>query len=291
MASEGITLVETATGPPAQVFGSQLPHQDGLRQRNKPSSSTTRSRLEQETLADEDQCWAITVCLASVVDLVASGSFAGIAWSHAYRDNGVSLYCLGFQALSHFLSSALLLLRYVGELRWRNRGTAIDEGDFNAGFLREMRHKTLLREQGVSVCMGLVMLISAAALILKAARKIRFWDKWHVDHRAMDEDAQQITEWLAWTGFGFYVVEALVRFAAARRLRMSLLWHAAVTSVISLLFLLVLGIAAVEEKEWAWKAEPIAAIVLSLVTIVEGIRIVYNHFDCMEDRLNNDRRA
>mmetsp|Transcript_42582 Transcript_42582/g.97668 ORF Transcript_42582/g.97668 Transcript_42582/m.97668 type:complete len:288 (-) Transcript_42582:109-972(-) len=287
MAAESIQLTDTS--PQAQVLGSRTSNGE-LRQRNKQAAEK-KHRLEQHALDERDRCWAVTVCVASIADLLASGTFATVAWSHAYQDNGVSLYCLGIQTLSHLLSSLLLVLRFVGELRWRNRSSAIDEGDYSAGFLREMRHKTLLREQGVSVVMAIVMLISAAALVLKAARKLRFWDKWEADHSAVDKDAQETTEWLAWTGFAIYVLQAVLRFAAARALHISLLWHAAVTSVISFLFLLVMGIAAVEEKEWSWKAEPLTAIVLALVSIVEGIRIVYNHFDCMEDRLDNDRRA
>jgi len=44
-------------------------------------------------------------------------------------------------------------------------------------------------------------------------------------------------------------------------------------------------------KEWSWKAEPIAAILLSFVTLAEGIRIIYFHFDDVDMRLQTDNKA
>merc|ERR1712238_13934 len=98
---------------------------------------------------------------------------------------------------------------------------------------------------------------------------------------AMDAEAAWVIEFLAWYGFSWYVVQAGVRLWAARKLRRSIVWHAFSASVVSLLFLLVMGIAASYQKEWSWKAEPIAAIVLAFVTLFEAIRIVIMHLDDM----------
>merc|ERR1711924_300819 len=106
-----------------------------------------------------------------------------------------------------------------------------------------------------------------------------------------DEDVQETTVFLAWYGAVVYVGQALVRFVVARVLRRHVIWHAFATSCVSMLFLLVLAVAAMEEKEWSWKAEPIAAIVLAFVTLAEGIRIIYNHFDDVDDTLDYDPRA
>merc|ERR1712192_61304 len=106
-----------------------------------------------------------------------------------------------------------------------------------------------------------------------------------------DVEAEQVSEWLAWTGFAIYSVQAAVRCIGASKVRCTTLSHASVISVISLLYLLVLGVAAIEEKEWSWKAEPIAAMVLVAVTLMEGIRIVYNYLDDMDTRMHYDNRA
>jgi len=81
------------------------------------------------------------------------------------------------------------------------------------------------------------------------------------------------------------------RFFAARKLDRRIIWHAFVASVVSLIFLFVLGFAASYEKEWSWKAEPIAAIGLSFVTLIEGVRIIILHLDDMDIRLKFDPRA
>merc|ERR1719310_570827 len=192
---------------------------------------------------------------------------------------------MGFQAISHELSSILLLARLAQELLLYRSPQA------SQSLLREKRRKSLHREQGFSVLMGIVMLISSVSLLFKAFRKLRFWDKWYEDHIDMDKEAQIATDWLAWWGFGIYSVQAVFRFFAGRKLRQTLVWHCFVASVVSLLYLLVLGIAALEEKEWSWKAEPIAAIVLSFVTLAEGVRIIYEYFDDMDTRLLHDARA
>jgi len=76
-----------------------------------------------------------------------------------------------------------------------------------------------------------------------------------------------------------------------RKLRRSILWHGFVASVVSLVYLFILGFAASYEREWSWKAEPICAIALSFVTLFEGIRIIILHLDDMDTRLKFDPRA
>lgn len=269
-----------------QVLGNT--DNQGLRQRSRggPAKYEPVSGVEQQALNQSEKTWSLLTSIVCFADLIASSTIMIVAFKYAYRDNGVSLYCMGMQAISHELSSILLLVRLVSELVFYRSSEAND-----TVLLREKRRDALLREQVASVCMGIVMLISCVALLFKAFRKIRFWDKWYLDHKDMDEEAAIATDWLAWWGFGIYSLQALFRFFAARRLRQSLMWHAFWASVISLLYLLVLGIAAFEEKEWSWKAEPIAAIALSFVTLGEGIRVIYNYFDDMDTRLQHDARA
>jgi hypothetical protein len=270
-----------------QVFGN--PDNQGIRHRSRgggPTGYEPVPGVQQQALNQSEKTWSLLTVIASFADVVASSSIMFVAFKYAYRDNGVSLYCLGMQAISHMLSSILLLVRLVGELLFYRTPDSND-----VALLREKRRNALLTEQGTSVCMGIVMLISSVALLFKAFRKLRFWDKWYLDHVDMDREAAIATDWLAWWGFGIYSLQALFRFFAARKLRQSLVWHSFWASVVSLLYLLVLGIAAWEEKEWSWKAEPIAAIVLSMVTLAEGIRIIYEYFDDMDTRLLQNSRA
>lgn len=238
--------------------------------------------VRQEPLSGNEHWWGGIVLLASAFDLPASLCLLVVAFKYAYRGNGVSLYCLGIQAVSHWLSSLLLVLRFGSEMCHRQH-----DGDSSAGLL-ERRRAVLYREQGISVLMGIVMLISSVSLMFKAVRKFRFWDKWYLDHNFMDQEVEAITEWLAWTGFVAYALQAMLRGSAACKMRVSIVGQACVASIVSLLFLLVLGFAASYEREWSWKAEPIAALGLALFMIVEGIRIIFNHFDDMDDRLRYD---
>lgn len=244
--------------------------------------------IDQQALTTAERRLALWVVLFSALDLFISGSIIGIAVPHAYLDNGVSLYCLAIQAFAHLCSSVLLVVRFMVEYRLPQDAPGIG---LDKDLLRKTRRAQLVREQGMSVCMGIVMLISSVALLFKAFRKIRFWDKWFLDHHAMDQDVENTTVFLAWYGSFAYLVQAFVRWYFARSLKRSVLWQAFVASLVSLIFLLVLAVAATEEKEWSWKAEPVAAMVLSMVTIAEGVRIIYNHFDDVDERLEKDPRA
>ncbi|OLQ10715.1 hypothetical protein AK812_SmicGene5552 [Symbiodinium microadriaticum] len=230
-------------------------------------------RVLQEASSLQERRQSFILVLISGVDVISSAVMMGVAFKFAYRAIGASLYCLGLQAISHMLSSIILIVRLVGEL-----GVPQDAEE---SLLREKRRRFLYREQGLNVVMGLAMLVAAAALVFKAARKIKFWDKWYLDHRDMDTEAQWATEFLAWYGFAFYLLQAIARFFLGRKLRRGIVWSALVNSVISLVFLLVMGLAASYEKEGMWKAEPICAIVLAIVSVVEGIRIVISNMDDM----------
>jgi len=284
--------VDGAAGrePQASVFGAGAPNGEGLRKRGGGGTSEENDDedlgVEQHVLTDSERCWSLSTAIVCCMDLVASTTIMAVAFKYAYRDNGVSLYCMGLQAISHELSSLLLLVRLAQELLFYR---SPDGSSYS--MLRENRRRSLLREQGCSVAMGIVMLISSVSLLFKAFRKLRFWDKWYLDHLDMDKEAAMAQDWLAWWGFGIYTLQAIFRFFAGRKLKQALVWHCFIASVVSLVYLLVLGIAAVEEKEWAWKAEPIAAICLAFVTLIEGIRIVYYYFDDMDTRMQHDDRA
>eukprot|EP00438_Fugacium_kawagutii_P024232 Skav223093 [mRNA] locus=scaffold419:482651:489867:+ [translate_table: standard] len=191
----------------------------GLRRRspapeNAIDEDTGYPRVLQEASTLQERKLSLFLAVVSMLDIISSFVMMCIAFQYAYRAVGASLYCLGFQSLSHMLSSILLTLRFVGELRVSQ--------DAEEELLRSERKRFLLREQLLNVLMGLSLLVAAAALVFKAARKIRFWDKWYTDHQDMDKEAQWATEFLAWYGFGFYLLQ-------------------------------VMGIAASYEKEWSWK--------------------------------------
>merc|ERR1719330_211129 len=245
--------------------------------------------VQQEPPTMNEKRWGTWLAVTAIVDVVMSGAIFITSFTYAYRDAGVSLWSMGIQAISHLLSSCLLAFRYCGE----NALPSTDEASA-AGLLRRKRRRFLVREQVVSITMGLVMLLSSAALLFKAFRKIRFWNKWYQDQllrEAMDREVQWVTEFLAWYGFAIYFLQAVFRFCAARTIRRSLVWHTFSASVVSMIFLLVLGVAASNMKEWSWKAEPIAAIALAFVTLVEAIRIVVSYLDDIDTRLKYNPRA
>mmetsp|Transcript_1257 Transcript_1257/g.2619 ORF Transcript_1257/g.2619 Transcript_1257/m.2619 type:complete len:289 (-) Transcript_1257:140-1006(-) len=279
-------------GVPPQKLGQSGGDDTGLRRRRDDQDSTSSEatcettglrRVLQQAPALEERKLNLVLTIVSIIDVISSLVVMSVAFTYAYRAAGVSLYCMGIQAISHLLSSVLLTMRFIGELSLSS--------DCEESFLRESRRKFLYREQACSVTMGIALLVSAASMLFKAFRKMKFWEKWYLDHQHMDEEAQWCTEFLAWYGFAFYLIQALIRFYMGRKLKRSLIWHAFWASVVSVLYLLVMGIAASYEKEWSWKAEPIAACVLACVNLVEGIRVVISYLDDMDTRMRFDSRA
>lgn len=242
--------------------------------------------VHQEFPTQEERKWSLYTALVAAVDIVISGVIVIVSFSYAYRTAGISLWCLAFQAQSHLISSLLLATRFTGE--WKLPAPADHDSE---GILRRRRRRFLHREQVLSIGMGLAMLVSSGALMFKAARKLKFWEIWYKDHQHMDEEAARVEEILAWKGFALYTVQAMFRLVAAIKLRRVILWHGFSCSVVSLLFLFVMGLAASIEKEWSWKAEPIAAIVLASVALIEAVRIIIMYLDNMNVRMRNDPKA
>jgi len=246
-----------------------------------------RFKAKQERMDEQQQRYGLLLCFTSAFDVLISGFMVCIAFAHAYLDNGVSLYCLGIQAMSHAFSSLLLALRLWDEYRQPKDAPAGPEH----GLLLSRRRMYLTREKGMAFAMGFVMLLSSVALLTKAVRKMMFWDRWYLDHVGMDHDAEFATIFLAWYGVVVYGGQAALRGAVGCVLKRAVVRYSAIASLVSLLYLAVIGVAAVLEDEWSWKAEPIAAIVLAFVTVGEGIRLICTHKGDVDVKLQLDSMA
>jgi len=246
----------------------------------------TQAEVKQEGLTETQRKLAMYLALWSTGDIFLSGFISIIAFAHAYRDTGVSLYCLGIQAISHALSSVLLALRFFGEFRLPTQAPAGVKG-----LLRKRRRRYLVREKYLNTLMGVVMLMSSAALIFKAIRKIKYWNTWYLDHVGLDEDVVTASTFLACYGCALYTIHAVFRGYCGYVMKRAVVWNGFITSVVSLLFLLVIAVAVSFEHEHAWKAEPIAAIILSVVTTSHGGHLIYSHCFDVDERLINDPRA
>lgn len=238
------------------------------------------------------QRWSLLLMLASALDLLCSGVIALVAFRHAYHDDAVSLYCIGFQVMSHFLSSFLLILRLMPgllperEAEEQTRSTVPDEF-----LLHEQRRRDLAREKCMNRSVGFLLLAISGGLMLMAVRKFRLWDTWYLDHGAMDRGAVKVTGILAWWGFPAYLAQAALRLAAARRLPWHVAWNGVLVSAASAVLLALLGAVAVFEEEWSWKTEPIVAMALAMALLAEGVRLVCMHNYDVDTWLDQDPRA
>eukprot|EP00929_Paragymnodinium_shiwhaense_P051632 TRINITY_DN25952_c0_g1_i1.p1 TRINITY_DN25952_c0_g1~~TRINITY_DN25952_c0_g1_i1.p1 ORF type:complete len:326 (-),score=84.83 TRINITY_DN25952_c0_g1_i1:323-1300(-) len=246
-----------------------------------------RQARKQERMNEQQMRYGLLLTIASVFDVFISGFMVCVAFAHGYLDNGVSLYCIGIQAFSHALSSLLLALRFGDEYRQPEDAPAGPQG----GLLRARRRTYLVREKLVSFAMGFVLLIGSVAMLTKAVRKLLYWDKWFMDHHNVDRDAEFATTFLAWYGVVVYAAQAVLRSVTATVLKRKAVADAFSASLVSLAFVFVIGVAAVVEHEYTWKAEPVAAIVLAWAAIAEGGRLIYKHRGDIDIRLDLDSWA
>jgi hypothetical protein len=269
---------------------------EGLRQRSPPaeileSQSYHGPPAGIEPLANEERPWCLAIYGGSLIDLLLSLLIFIQAVTYAYRDSGMSLACLAMQVSSHWISSILLIFRFHATVGLGLPSSLLPpEDESMAEGLLARRRKDIGREQCLGVFMGLIMVCSAGVSIFKGAQKMKFWDKWYEDHSAMDAEAQAASEWLAWWGFGVYVFAAVLRYAVWKRLRIRLVHHAFCCSVVSLIALFILGVAAQYETPTFWKAEPIAAFVLAALCLFEGMRVVFANLDNIDMVLRDNRR-
>lgn len=246
-----------------------------------------RRKAKQERMSEKQRRYGLLLGLASALDVLISGSMCCIAFAHGYLDNGVSLYCIGLQALSHMMSSILLAHRFLDEWRLPEDAPAGPQ----EGLLKMKRRGYLRREKCMSFFMGIAMMVSSVGLVVKAARKWMYWDVWFNDHVSVDKDAKFATIFLAWYGLVVYSMHALLRGTVAPVLKRQVVTDSCCHSIVSLCYLLILGLGASFEEEWSWKAEPIVAIGLSVATIAEGTRQIYTHFGDVDLKLEADSMA
>lgn len=233
--------------------------------------------------------WALALLFFATCDLVVSFGVAFVAFAFAHRSGGVSLCYMGIQGISHLSSSLVLMFRFVPELL-PSKGREQDSTNEDALMLKQ-RRRDLRREQVFAVSMGMAMLVSCVALLFKAIRKLSHWDRWHSDHSHFDELIQEVSAILAWLGLGCYSVQALMRGACARRVRISIVRRSCSISVVSLFFFLLHGLSVSFQREWSWKAEPIAAIVLAALMLIDGIHMLIENLGDVDARLAKNARV
>eukprot|EP00397_Hematodinium_sp_SG-2012_P031114 GEMP01032998.1.p1 GENE.GEMP01032998.1~~GEMP01032998.1.p1 ORF type:complete len:281 (+),score=46.33 GEMP01032998.1:64-906(+) len=220
--------------------------------------------------------------VSGALDIFVSLSIAVIGLGCAYRDDGVTLLCIGLQGITHVLSSVLIIRRFWKESRFGKRDSSMST--------LITRHSDMHREQKYGIMIGIILLLSCVGLLVKAARKFRFWDEWAADHSDADTAISTMTEILAWTAGAWYLLQTVFRVYAQYRLDINLLNHAWPVSAVGFVFCLCMALAASYEKEGTWKADAICAVVLALITGCEGFRTIFHYFDDVDELLQQYKR-
>merc|ERR1712216_309912 len=82
---------------------------------------------------------------------------------------------------------------------------------------------------------------------------------WYEDHAEQDESIRLMCEVLAWKSGTVYFIQCVVRYFARAELQgHKFTNHIFWVSFVSCVFCLITGVGASYQKEWSWKAEPIA---------------------------------
>ncbi len=118
--------------------------------------------------------------------------------------------------------------------------------DADAGLLRK---QDFVREQHLCITIGVLLLLSAAVLSFKSARKFKFWDKWNEHQKDVKDNSDRVImlvcEVLAWKSGAVYTLQAAVRWFSrleteGHKFTNHIFW----VSFMSCMFCYVLGISA-----------------------------------------------
>lgn len=276
-----------------QIVGASFPPYADERQPGPRRLATLRHSKTWESLPPQEPRplrewrWVAVLLLACCLDLLSSGGIVAMAFWTGLHEDGFLLYCIGTQAVLHLTCSVALSVRFMVEMLPAPSG-GVGPHLSEACLFWEERRRDLKREQVCAVFMGLIMMVTGCMLAFRAIWKIKAWDEWRLDSAAGVAGGSDL---LAWWGFSTYLVEALVRTAVALRLRRSLLWHSVAMSVVSLAFLLVLGLSVSAHAEWSWKAEPIVCSVLVATCLCEGLRVIHGHLGDVESLMQQEAKA
>lgn len=287
------TTLGACAPPVASVATVSSPRSLRLRAPSPEPQRSGKCSHDLDTVGDEESLLAIWNLpeerKAAILLLLASGSDLGVgclvviaAVRFAFKDGSASLGCLGVQALSHMVSSLLLVLRMFGELlpdrdpEERSRSVIPDED------LRwERDRQDVSRERKMGVVLGAAMMASAAALLASAIRKFLEWDQadpWQAEEqqRRINRELHQVSGIIAFFGLGWYAFQTAARLFGSWRLRRTraIVRHCCAVSCVCFASLMALGLTAIYEREWSWRAEPIVACILALATLAEGARTV-----------------
>merc|ERR1719205_376592 len=101
----------------------------------------------------------------------------------------------------------------------------------------------------------------------------------------MDKDVRFATKFLAFYGVFLYMGLAAIRYFIWTRMERDLIWQCFFCSLISVLFLILLGMAGGYEEEFTWKAEPLAAIVMSIVVALHAVYVMALHRESADRRV------
>jgi len=274
--------------PEAQVIGKEA---EGIRMRNVENNQGHESmeplpfpEEEYETLEEfkpEHRMSINSLVIISIIDVLVSTGFIISCWSFAYAENGVSLLCMGFQGLAHLMTSLLLFGRFRKESFFGKKDSAYSNLIY--------RRNDLKREQKYFTLIGITLLLTCVGLLVKAARKFRFWDHWEQDHVDVDTRIAKMTEEVAWTVGVWYFLMFIYRFYMRRHLNMRILHHAYFVSFVGFVFGIVMAIAASFLTEGTWKADAIAAAALAVLVFIDGFYTIYHHLDDVDDLLKSHK--
>mmetsp|Transcript_28626 Transcript_28626/g.51899 ORF Transcript_28626/g.51899 Transcript_28626/m.51899 type:complete len:310 (-) Transcript_28626:188-1117(-) len=268
------------------------------------AAQRTPNILLEDNLTDGERRWALIIVISSGLDVIVSSCIMAFALDFAIRHSAVSLYGLAVQALSHIASSLTLLLRFLGAMRIKQTAPLDASGDSHADLDENQLESSvadkggpgstsryrqdLVKEQAIAIAMGTVLMLASAGLSIAAAMKMRFWSRLQIEHSKEDVNIGNFTRDLSWWGCASYSFQGLLRLLSARTLRKSIVLHASLVTVTSMLFFLILAIAASLEREWSWKAEPIAAMVLAAICLLEGMRVIGNNLESVDLKLKRE---
>mmetsp|Transcript_40645 Transcript_40645/g.88521 ORF Transcript_40645/g.88521 Transcript_40645/m.88521 type:complete len:345 (+) Transcript_40645:1291-2325(+) len=213
-------------------------------------------------IPDEEAAKVYKVKVVSWLSLVLCSILGGIAFVVGVMDDQVALVGLAVEIWLDGMSSALVLWRY--KKGKRRDGTATELQRFKA-------ERNLRRERNASWAMGVVFVFSAIILAIKACVKLLTF-RASGSRLKTEHGGASVGALISWPCFFVFGGLACVKLALSKQLDSDTLKADALCSLLASLLAFVVGVSESLATRNGWVADPVAALLVAGILLVEGAK-------------------
>jgi len=201
------------------------------------------------------------VAMISVIVCVILGSMSVMV---GMRNFALVLIGLGIEVLLDAQSSIVVLWRFSSSKKDFERKSLVTDDAIKAKQDRDLK-----REQKGSQIVAVIFVIVGIVLTLSALWKLMTYED---DNHLENNEAVIFETYYGWPTAFIFLILAMAKYRLGKKLNSDVLRLDAISSLLGSILALIVGITGVlEEYDGAWVADPVAAIIISIILVGVGL--------------------